>query len=273
MLPNRKVHTVYRVTNALNSRYYFGVHETAIPEDDYLGSGIVIKRAVHKYGKENFKKEVLFCFEIRSEAYDKEIELIAAAKSDPLCYNLQEGGEGGFEYINAHPELRPKSENISAALKKLWQDPVYRENQVQERIRRWTGPDYRAFMSDVSKQMWEQNKPTLKIKIQRAVKDKWADPKHRESHAAANRSPEAKSRQSAGHKKQWENLTPQELEAVKRQRSEMWKDGEVKARMVQSLKNSWTPERKEAQRGVAALANHTRWHVNRGVKKLECKFC
>lgn len=96
------VFTVYKITNLLNSRYYLGVHETTNPNDDYLGSGIVIKRAVKKYGKHNFIKQVLFQFPVEAEAYTKEVELLQSVRQDPLCYNLHEGGQGGFKYINQH---------------------------------------------------------------------------------------------------------------------------------------------------------------------------
>ncbi len=92
--------SVYKITNLLNSRYYYGVHETTNPNDGYLGSGIAIKRAVKKYGKHNFKKSVLFTFESSTDAYAKEVELLRGARQDPLCYNLHEGGQGGFKYIN-----------------------------------------------------------------------------------------------------------------------------------------------------------------------------
>jgi hypothetical protein len=94
------VFTVYKITNLLNSRYYLGVHETNNPNDDYLGSGIVIKRAVKKYGRHNFTKEVITQFSLASEAYAKEVELLQSACQDQLCYNLHEGGQGGFKYIN-----------------------------------------------------------------------------------------------------------------------------------------------------------------------------
>jgi len=91
---------VYKVINLLNRRYYYGVHETNNPNDNYLGSGIAIKRAVRKYGKHNFKKDILFTFKVSAEAYTKEVELLRNARQAPLCYNLHEGGKGGFKYIN-----------------------------------------------------------------------------------------------------------------------------------------------------------------------------
>lgn len=67
-----------------------------IPEDDYLGSGNTIKKAIAKYGRENFVKEVLFIFETEADANDKERELLSdVVLADSLCYNLCEGGKGG----------------------------------------------------------------------------------------------------------------------------------------------------------------------------------
>jgi len=92
--------TVYKTVNLKNNKYYFGIHKTINPNDSYLGSGKLILRAIAKYGEENFKKEVLFIFEIEQEAFAKEFELVEAAKQDKLCYNLRQGGSGGFDWIN-----------------------------------------------------------------------------------------------------------------------------------------------------------------------------
>ena len=53
-----KIYYVYKVTNLRNNRIYVGVHY-GYPDDAYLGSGTVICEAIKKYGRENFKKEVL----------------------------------------------------------------------------------------------------------------------------------------------------------------------------------------------------------------------
>jgi hypothetical protein len=92
--------TVYKTEFLLTGQYYYGVHETATPQDRYLGSGIWIKRAVRKHGRDHFRKIVLFIFSTEPEAYAKETELIKAAVDDPLCMNMHEGGKGGFHYIN-----------------------------------------------------------------------------------------------------------------------------------------------------------------------------
>lgn len=93
-------YTVYKTVNLLNGKFYIGVHKTEDPNDEYLGSGKLIKRAVAKYGERSFQKEVLAIFENPTEAFELEKKLVAEALGNPLCYNLKSGGEGGFDYLN-----------------------------------------------------------------------------------------------------------------------------------------------------------------------------
>jgi hypothetical protein len=89
--------TVYITTNLINKKYYFGKHQTNNLEDNYLGSGIALTRAIKKYGKENFKKEILFIFDNERDMYLKEIELITEnVVNDSMSYNINFGGEGGM---------------------------------------------------------------------------------------------------------------------------------------------------------------------------------
>jgi hypothetical protein len=96
-------YTIYRTTNKINSKIYIGKHETDNPYDSYLGSGKAIKRAVKKYGADNFSKEVLFIFDNEHDMVVKEAELV----TEEFCqlksnYNLCPGGKGGFGYINSN---------------------------------------------------------------------------------------------------------------------------------------------------------------------------
>lgn len=52
-------HLVYQTTNKLNNKIYIGVHSTKNINDGYLGSGTALKKAVKKYGKQNFKRIIL----------------------------------------------------------------------------------------------------------------------------------------------------------------------------------------------------------------------
>lgn len=96
-----KVYTVYKTTNTINGKYYIGVHKTSNPYDDYIGSGKILKRAIEKYGRENFTKEIINTFETPEEAYLLESQLVTFELIESKdSYNLKEGGQGGFDYIN-----------------------------------------------------------------------------------------------------------------------------------------------------------------------------
>jgi hypothetical protein len=75
------------------------MHKTANLEDGYMGSGRLIKRAINKYGIENFSKEILHIFDNEKDMKDKEKELVIVSEE---TYNLIEGGHGGFGYINSN---------------------------------------------------------------------------------------------------------------------------------------------------------------------------
>ena len=90
-------YTVYKITNNINKKYYIGKHQTKDLNDGYMGSGKLLKRAIKKYGLDNFSKEILHVFQTEQEMNDKEKELVILQE---MCYNLCEGGKGGFGYIN-----------------------------------------------------------------------------------------------------------------------------------------------------------------------------
>jgi group I intron endonuclease len=61
---------VYLTINLINNKKYVGMDTKNDP--NYLGSGLLIKKAIKKYGKENFKKEILeYCTSI-SELENRE---------------------------------------------------------------------------------------------------------------------------------------------------------------------------------------------------------
>lgn len=86
-------HYFYKITNVINNKFYYGVHNTSNIDDGYMGSGFALKKAIIKYGIENFKKDIIKFFETEDEAfaYEKEIVNEDMIKNED-CYNIQIGG-------------------------------------------------------------------------------------------------------------------------------------------------------------------------------------
>lgn len=90
-----KHHIIYKTTNLINGKIYVGMHSTDNLNDGYLGSGWILKQVIKKYGKENFKREVLLVLSNRKEAREVEALLVDTEFiARPNTYNLQEGGMG-----------------------------------------------------------------------------------------------------------------------------------------------------------------------------------
>lgn len=88
-------HIVYKTSHQATGKFYIGVHSTYDIEDGYLGSGYLLKRALKKYGRGSFRREILHVCGTRDEAFAKERELVNRAfvlQED--TYNLAEGGSG-----------------------------------------------------------------------------------------------------------------------------------------------------------------------------------
>jgi group I intron endonuclease len=90
---------IYKITNTKNGKIYIGKHQTLNVNDSYYGSGVALERAIKKYGKRWFTKEVLYIFDNELEMNEKEKELVNEEFiSTNQTYNLGVGGEGGSHF-------------------------------------------------------------------------------------------------------------------------------------------------------------------------------
>lgn len=103
---------IYKTTNLINGKFYVGKDKKNNPK--YLGSGELILKAIKKYGKLNFKKEILeVCNDVK-ELAEKErfwIEKLDA-RNKKIAYNIGEGGDGGDNF-SGHPKLKTIKKKIS----------------------------------------------------------------------------------------------------------------------------------------------------------------
>ena len=90
---------IYITTNTINNKKYIGQKKYCKNHESYLGSGVLIKAAISKYGKENFQKKILEECRTREDLNKAEIKWIKAynAVDDDMFYNLASGGEGQID--------------------------------------------------------------------------------------------------------------------------------------------------------------------------------
>jgi hypothetical protein len=99
---------IYKTTNLVNGKIYIGKDVKNNP--DYLGSGLILKNAINKYGKENFIKEVLETCSTQIELNEKEVFWIEKlrATDKTIGYNIAPGGRGGNIYFHLPEEIQQK---------------------------------------------------------------------------------------------------------------------------------------------------------------------
>lgn len=88
---------VYITTNLINNKKYIGQHRSDVFEPNkYLGSGLLLIKAIEKYGVNNFKCELLEECDSEDSLNEREkywIKHFGAADSE-CFYNVARGGEG-----------------------------------------------------------------------------------------------------------------------------------------------------------------------------------
>jgi group I intron endonuclease len=98
---------IYKTTNNINGKFYIGQDSNNDPE--YLGSGVLLNKAIKKYGRDNFTKEILEICNTREELNEREKYWITELNAKELGYNLADGGVGGNTYTE---ETRERVSNL-----------------------------------------------------------------------------------------------------------------------------------------------------------------
>jgi len=158
---------VYEIINKINGKRYIGKDKNNDPR--YFGSGKLIKRAVEKYGKDNFIKTILE--ECNSEEHLDERERYWIEKSDAIrskaYYNLKGGGDGGDSWYQRRDSIeydnfRDKMKTIRATKPNLPHSEKTKQLQAKKAIGRYTLDWYIDRYGDtIGRDMYQQRNTNL----------------------------------------------------------------------------------------------------------------
>ncbi len=185
-------HFTYITICNINSKFYIGKHTTTDFNDNYLGSGNRILKAIKKYGKQSFTRYIVQFYLTEEDAFIGEASLVTEdvikVYKDELdmTYNLQSGGAGGTIYISNETRLK-----MSVANKEIQSRPEVKAKRAkniplkEETIRKikeaLSRPEVKAkrvsrkgstlTTEQKAKLVEAQNRPEVKAKIKEALKE------------------------------------------------------------------------------------------------------
>ena len=179
---------IYKTTNLVTNKIYIGQKKSdKFLFEKYLGSGKYLTKSIKKYGKENFKVELVCECSSKEELDAKEIYYIDFYNSRDLeiGYNIASGGafgDSGYHKgmcgkhqsstqklaaskANSYRRTEEVRKHFSESRKKSWQDDDYRKKQSLARKGR-IAPNKGISMSEKQKQI-------LSGKVSQSLKEKW----------------------------------------------------------------------------------------------------
>lgn len=104
---------IYITRNLINNKLYIGQRKIYEKWKTYLGSGILIKKAISKYGKENFKRYIIYYAKDQETLneyelfYTKVFDVVKSKKWYNVCYGG--GGTSGYHHTEEHKRKLSKS--------------------------------------------------------------------------------------------------------------------------------------------------------------------
>lgn len=156
---------IYITTNLINNKKYIGLKTSEKFVPTYLGSGRIIKKAINKYGKDNFSVQVLQECESIDELKDAERKWIKFynAQIDSNFYNIAEGGQWGNCVDGmSEEELKEYKQRLSKSIMKSYEtNPKLKELRAEQR-RSMKGKislseETKMQRSELMKQRWDED--------------------------------------------------------------------------------------------------------------------
>ena len=193
----KRINFVYITTNLITGKQYVGDHSSDNLNDGYLGSGIYLNESVNKYGRENFKRDILQIVDTKEEAFNLQQKYITEYDTlKPNGYNISPTGGHGTanswsdesrkKLSKSHTGMKQTEQTIQKRIKKC---NIKREETKKKQSQSLQG-------HTVTKQTAE--------KISNALKGKKKSLEHikhlSESHKGHKVSEETRKKQSNSHK-------------------------------------------------------------------------
>lgn len=126
---------IYKTTNLINGKVYVGKARGIRVSNNYLGSGVLLQKAIDKYGKDNFKRTTIDICESRVDQNRKEIFWIAFYREKlgkDAVYNVSDGGDGqSFGFMHSE-----KTRQKISALLNGEKHPMYGKHHSEETKRK-----------------------------------------------------------------------------------------------------------------------------------------
>lgn len=203
---------IYLTTNFVNGKQYIGQHRSNGFDSRYFGSGTLFVKALDKYGKENFGRQILVECESEEELNSEERRLIAeydAVKSSNF-YNIADGGS------NANNLAGKTAEEIQTIVSR-WRDKMNNRSveERQQTYKQWLASyndhtseeieERRQRHSAAAKTVWNNMSDEAKqSKVNKAVETKknWTAEQRRA----------ASEHYTAANNKRWATITTTEVE-------------------------------------------------------------
>lgn len=140
---------IYRITNLINGKSYIGLttrtaehrfrkHKSML----YTNGCSTLYNAMKKYGADSFIIETIFSSDDIKKVIEAEQFFITLYGTlSPKGYNLTTGGENCIVSEETKAKIRNSlkgrsvtwGDEVSKSVKKLWENPTYREQQIKQR--------------------------------------------------------------------------------------------------------------------------------------------
>jgi len=180
---------IYLTTNLENEKQYVGSHE-GNSNDNYLGSGVLISKAIKKYGNKNFKRTILKeCLPennlILEEKYINEYNTLI-----PNGYNISP--TGGLNGGGKHSEETKKKISKSSIGKPPTRKGVKLSDETKEKLRKvQLGRTHSNKTKEkISMSKKGQDSPRKGVKLSEETKKKISESKRKNPVKVVNHTPE-----------------------------------------------------------------------------------